>query len=119
MSLIERTENLPYHPPIPLMGRAGLLDTIKQHLLPNKAVLMYGAAGVGKRSIAAAVALEHLNTGGQVLWLASDEVELLACQILLAYQVKDASMSSAKFILEKHKPLVVLIAKPDIAAQFI
>src|SRR5688572_6447118 len=48
MSLIERAENLPYHPPIPLMGRAGLLDTIKGHLLPNKAVLMYGAAGVGK-----------------------------------------------------------------------
>ncbi len=105
-------------PPGKLVGRDAILAQVYSHLKENKAVLVYGASGIGKTALAATLARAYTELPGGVLWLNVDDTpfpELLA-RIGRAYNIKELATSdnpislvaSAINTLVANKPLVVL-----------
>ena len=56
------------HPGRPV-GRDAVLKEIYDHLKENRAVLVHGAAGLGKTTLAAALSAAYTQQAGGVLWL--------------------------------------------------
>jgi tetratricopeptide (TPR) repeat protein len=118
------------HPGRPI-GRDDLLKTLLGALKQNEAVLLQGASGIGKTTVAVTIASAYAQQPDQsVLWLNVDNpplVELVA-RIGRAYQDNDISTSQNPLskvgtvanLLSQNKPLIVLDGEiqADVLAQF-
>lgn len=99
------------------IGRDDALREIYTVLRANQAVLVRGASGMGKTTLAAALAAAYTQQAGGVLWLSRVGAlsELLA-RIGRAYrapEVTNSDQTSAMIVgvaslLAKHKPLIVI-----------
>lgn len=119
------------HPGRPI-GRDDLLKTLLGALKQNEAVLLQGASGIGKTTVAVTIASAYAQQPDQsVLWLRVNNppfVELMA-RIGRAYQDNDISTSQNPLskvgavanLLSQHKPLIILDGEiqADILMQFI
>ena len=118
------------HPGRPI-GRDDLLKTLLGALKQNEAVVLQGASGIGKTTVAVTIASAYAQQADQsVLWLSVNNppfVELIA-RIGRAYQDNDISSSQNPLskvgavanLLSQHKPLIVLDGEiqADILTQF-
>jgi len=118
------------HPGRPI-GRDDLLKTLLGALKQNEAVLLHGASGIGKTTVAVTIASAYAQQPDQsVLWLSIHNpplVELIA-RIGRAYQNNDISTSQNPLskvgavanLLSQHKPLIVLDGEiqVDVLKQF-
>jgi tetratricopeptide (TPR) repeat protein len=117
---------LPVMLPGKLVGRDAFLAQIYSQLRANQAVLLYGAAGIGKSALAATLASAYTELPGGALWFGVHEAALdeLVVRVGRAYQVAEITSASnplgmigaAANTLTSHKPLLVLDGKPDAAA---
>jgi len=118
------------HPGRPI-GRDDLLKTLLGALKQNEAVLLHGASGIGKTTVAVTIASAYAQQPDQsVLWLSINNpplIELIA-RIGRAYQDNDISTSQNPLskvgavanLLSQHKPLIVLDGniQADVLTQF-
>jgi len=109
---------LPVMLPGKLTGRDLLLAQVYSHLKANKPVLLYGAAGIGKTALAAALASAYTELPGGALWLNVENASLdeLIVRVGRAYDVAEIMsantplglVGAAASTLTSHKPLLVL-----------
>ncbi len=109
---------LPFPRPERPIGRDDVLQDIYAALRLNTAVMVSGAAGLGKTSLAAALAAAYTQQPGGVLWLSGNTSPLasLLVRIGRAYGVREISNSeqpsgtagAVAALLAQHKPLIVL-----------
>ena len=108
---------LPVSPPATLFGRADIYSAIDSALSFDRAVLLYGFPGIGKRSLAASFAARRLSSGQDVVWLSTSENDFLSLlwQILDAYQISesDSPEQSVLKVLNEHHPLIVIDSATD------
>ena len=123
--------DLPLKRPARPIGRDRLLRSLLAMLQQNQAVVLHGAAGIGKTTVAAAVASVYAQQPGQaVLWLTVSRPPLveLVVRIGRAYGIREISshpnpldkMVELANLLSQHKPLIVLDGEVSAAvlAQF-
>jgi len=122
---------LPVALPTKLLGRDAALAQIYPQLKQGRAILVYGAPGVGKTALAATLATAYAQQPGGVLWLnvENDTLESLIVRVGRAYHVAEiltadnplAMVGAAANVLMQHKPLIVLDGRisAQIAAKFI
>ncbi len=130
-SPVHEAAALPVTPPSKLLGRDAALAQIYPQLKQGRAVLVYGAPGVGKTALAAALATAYAQQPGGVLWLNvdNDTLESLIVRVGRAYHVTEilnadnplAMVGAAANVLIQHKPLIVLDGRigAQVAAKFI
>lgn len=118
------------HPGRPI-GRDELVKAVYNHLRDNRPVLLYGVDGVGKTTIAAALAAAYTQQPGGVLWLsdASQSFGGLIARIARAYDLYEVAASerptahvgAVASALMQHRPLLVLDGVTNMAVmeQFI
>lgn len=106
------------------IGRDDLLRALLQRLRQNQPLVLHGASGIGKTTIAATLASVHVQQPEQsVLWLPVNEpplVELLV-RIGRAYGALDicnapnplSKRSAVAGLLGQHRPLIVLDGRVD------
>jgi tetratricopeptide (TPR) repeat protein len=124
--------DLPVALPPKLIGRDLVLAEIYKQLRDNRAVLIHGAAGVGKTALAATLASAYTDLPGGVLWLELANNLTLADLIVRvgrAYQIPDIAASenplgmvgATAATLTQHKPLLILDGRFDwqVGAEFI
>ncbi|MFQ3646304.1 MAG: tetratricopeptide repeat protein [Anaerolineae bacterium] len=109
---------LPFPRPERPIGRDDVLKEVYGVLRLNTAVMVSGAAGLGKTSLAAALAAAYTQQPGGVLWLSGNTSPLssLLVRIGRAYNAREISNSeqpsgtvgAVAALLAQHKPLVVL-----------
>jgi tetratricopeptide (TPR) repeat protein len=109
---------LPFPRPERPIGRDDVLKEVYGALRLNTAVMVSGAAGLGKTSLAAALAAAYTQQPGGVLWLSGNTSPLssLLVRIGRAYGAREISNSeqpsgtvgAVAALLAQHKPLVVL-----------
>lgn len=109
---------LPLPRPERPIGRDDVLKDVYAALRLNTAVMVSGAAGLGKTSLAAALAAAYTQQPGGVLWLSGNTSPLssLLVRIGRAYGAREISNSeqpsgtvgAVAALLAQHKPLVVL-----------
>jgi hypothetical protein len=109
---------LPIPRPERPIGRDAVLKDVYAALRLNTAVMVSGAAGLGKSSLAAALAAAYVQQPGGVLWLSGNTSPLssLLVRIGRAYQAREISNNeqpsgtagAVAALLARHKPLVVL-----------
>lgn len=114
--------DLPVMLPSKLVGRDTVLSTVYNVLKQNKAVLIHGAAGVGKTAIAATLASAYTKQPGGSLWLTvdGDSLAQLIVRIGRAYGDMDIANSEAPTgkigavaaLLAQNKPMIVLDGNP-------
>ncbi len=122
---------LPVDAPPKLIGRDTTLARVYTHLKENRAVLLHGAAGVGKTAVAAKLANAYTELPGGALWLNIDTPSLgdLLARIGRAYQMENVTSSETPtaFVgaiattLSREKPLIVLDGSIDaeVANEFV
>jgi tetratricopeptide (TPR) repeat protein/energy-coupling factor transporter ATP-binding protein EcfA2 len=109
--------------PAKLVGRDSTLAQVYGQLKANKAVLIYGDAGIGKTALAATLASAYTELPGGALWLNVDgsslpdlivrtgraygELEIAASSNPMGMVAAVASTFASK------KPLIVIDGKPD------
>jgi tetratricopeptide (TPR) repeat protein/adenylate kinase family enzyme len=108
-----------------------LLAKVYSDLKNDNAVLLYGAAGVGKTALAATLASAYSELPGGVLWLQVDGASLveLIVRVARAYGRSDIANSdnavsrteAVRELLSEEKPLLVLdgAPAPQATADFI
>lgn len=118
------------HPGRPV-GRDDLIKDIYTHLQSGQAVLLHGASGNGKTTLAATLAAAFIKQPGGVLWLASGSHPLpaLLVQVGRALGISDittseqpaARIGTLATALTQRKPFIVLDNVTDALApqQFI
>ncbi|XWX04215.1 tetratricopeptide repeat protein [Aggregatilineales bacterium SYSU G02658] len=109
---------LPVSRPERPVGRDDVLRDVYAALRLNTAVMVSGAAGLGKTSLAAALAAAYAQQPGGVLWLSGSTSPLasLLVRIGRAYGAREISNSeqpsgtagAVAALLAQHKPLIVL-----------
>ncbi|NWG16511.1 MAG: tetratricopeptide repeat protein [Chloroflexi bacterium] len=114
-----------------LVGREKSLAQVYSHLKTHKAVLLYGAAGIGKTALAGTLASAYTELPGGVLWLNvhGSPLDELIVRVGRAYgdldiansDVPSGMVGAVASTLSSHKPLLVLDGKPNLpaAADFI
>ncbi|GIL14015.1 MAG: hypothetical protein BroJett038_27350 [Chloroflexota bacterium] len=114
-----------------LIGREKSLAQVYSHLKTHKAVLIFGAAGIGKTALAGTLASAYTELPGGALWLNVHDSPLdeLIVRVGRAYgdldiansDVPSGMIGAAASTLNTHKPLLVLDGKPNLqaAADFI
>ena len=111
--------DLPLRRPGRPFGRDSILKTLLLELQQNQKVVLHGASGIGKTTIAATIASVYAQQANQsVLWLNGDNPPLaeLMVRIGRAYRAHDISASqnppgeaaALASLLSQHKPLLVL-----------
>ncbi|MDX2138264.1 MAG: NB-ARC domain-containing protein [Chloroflexota bacterium] len=122
---------LPAHVPSKLFGRDALLAKVYSDLKNDDAVLLYGAAGIGKTALAATLASAYSELPGGVVWLTVDGASLaeLIVRVARAYGRSDIANSdnpvsrteAVRELLSDEKPLLVLdgAPAPQATADFI
>lgn len=118
------------HPGRPV-GRDDVLKEVYGYLRTNQAVLVHGASGVGKTTLAAALAAAYTQQPGGVLWLNAEQPTLAALLVRVgrAYglpdvttsQTPNAHVGAVASALMQHKPFIVLdhVNYAAVAAQFV
>ncbi len=126
-----KAQSLPVQLPAKLVGRDSTLAQVYTQLKANKAVQIYGAAGMGKTALAATLASAYTELPGGVLWLNVDNSSLseLIVRTGRAYNVLEIAASSNAMgmvaavasTFATHKPLIVIDGKHDskATAEFI
>ena len=109
---------LPLPRPERPVGRDEVLKDVYSAIRINSAVMISGAPGLGKTSLAAALAAAYTQQPGGVLWLHGDTTPLssLLVRIGRAYGARDISNSdqpsgtagAVAALLAQNKPLIVL-----------
>ncbi len=122
---------LPVDAPPKLFGRDTTLARVYTHLKENRAVLLHGAAGVGKTAVAAKLANAYTELPGGALWLNIDSPNLgdLLARIGRAFQMENVTTSETPtaFVgavattLSHEKPLIVLdgTISAEVANEFV
>jgi tetratricopeptide (TPR) repeat protein len=110
--------SLPVMKPTRLFGRDITLARIDAQLKDNRAVLIYGAPGIGKTALAAALAAKYADLPGGALWIAVDNAPLpeLIARVARAYHLNEvtsrenpATMAGTlASTLANQRPLIVL-----------
>ncbi|MCC6804925.1 MAG: ATP-binding protein [Anaerolineae bacterium] len=118
-------------PPGKLVGRDVVLARVYSQLKENKAVLVYGASGIGKTTLAATLASAYTELPGGVLWLDVNDTPLpeLLARVGRAYGVREVATSDnplnqvnvAMNALTAAKPMVVIdgTINPQATAEFV
>ena len=118
------------HPGRPI-GRDDTLKEVYGHLREQQPVLIHGASGVGKTTLAAALAAAYTQQPGGVLWLDGDQPALAALLVHVgrAYkltnvtnsQTPGAYIGAVSNALMQNKPFIVIdnLKSATLAAQFI
>ncbi len=111
-------ERLPVAPPAQLIGRSSDRDALQRVLLAGGAVLLHGMSGIGKTALAAALAADHTEQSGGVLWLEGTNDTLLSLlnRVARAYSLPPASVgddvashtANVRAVLQENRPLIVL-----------
>lgn len=123
------TDALPIQPPPTLYGRQTELEQLRIQVKDGRMTWLDGVSGSGRRSLAATVASEMVNTAGGVLWLGVyyDNLLMLAGRISRAYGVAALStddlasqLEIVQALLAKNKPLIVIDGpiSPTVIQQF-
>jgi tetratricopeptide (TPR) repeat protein/energy-coupling factor transporter ATP-binding protein EcfA2 len=122
---------LPLPRPERPVGRDEVLKEVYGLVRANTPVLLHGAPGMGKTSLAAALAAAYTQQPGGVLWLNDDTQPLssLLVRIGRAYNNREISNSdqpggtvgAVAALLAQHKPFIVLdnIADAFVMQQFV
>lgn len=122
---------LPVDAPPKLIGRDTTLARVYTHLKDNKAVLIYGASGVGKSAVAVTLASAYTELPGGSLWLNIDQPSFaeLIIRVGRAYNLTTVTRSDnpVAFVgavastLTREKPLIVLDGKisAETAEEFV
>ncbi|NDJ78070.1 MAG: tetratricopeptide repeat protein [Chloroflexi bacterium] len=115
---IHGSHNLPVQVPDTLFGRDSDLAAIHLSLKAGTSVLLHGPDGVGKTTLAAALANGYAELPGGVLWFEghNDALPALLNRFLRAYANPTLTRRSSldeltgivRSILQEHRPLVVL-----------
>lgn len=86
---------LPVMPPGRPVGRDELLKEIYSHLQARRPVLLHGASGMGKTTLAAALAAAFTNQAGGVLWLTngSQSFASLTVRVARGLGIRDVTTS--------------------------
>ncbi len=118
-----KAQALPVQLPSKLVGRDSTLAQVYGQLKANKAVLIYGVAGIGKTALAATLASAYTELPGGALWLNVDNSSLpeLIVRTGRAYNVLEIAASSNPMGMvaavassfASNKPLIVIDGKPD------
>ncbi|MEP6985351.1 MAG: hypothetical protein ABI970_07130 [Chloroflexota bacterium] len=121
-----KAQSLPVQLPGKLVGRDSTLAQVYGQLKANKAVLIYGAAGIGKTALAATLASAYTELPGGALWLDVENSSLpeLIVRTGRAYNVLEIAASSNPMgmvaavasTFASNKPLIVIDGKPDAKA---
>lgn len=118
------------HPGRPV-GRDDELKVIYTHLRNNQAVLLHGAPGMGKTTLAAALAVPYTQQDNGVIWLNINRAPLAEYLVRIgrAYAITDVITSETPLAmvgmvasaLTQYKPFIVIDGEPDAAAtaQFV
>lgn len=124
-------QSLPVMLPGKLIGRDITLAQVYRQIKENKAVLLYGVAGIGKTALAATLAAAFTEQPGGVLWMnvSDSPLEELLVRVGRAYNIPEIANSenplgmvgAVASTLTRYKPLIVLDGKlnEDATAQFI
>jgi len=118
-----KAQSLPVQLPVKLVGRDSTLAQVYSQLKANKAVLIYGEAGIGKTALAATLASAYTELPGGALWLQSEASSLadLIVRVGRAYNVLEIAASSNALGMvaavassfAANKPLIVIDGNPD------
>ncbi len=118
-----KAQSLPVQLPGKLVGRDSTLAQVYGQLKANKAVLIYGEAGIGKTALAATLASAYTELPGGALWLNVENSSLpeLIVRTGRAYNVLEIAASSNPMGMvaavassfASNKPLIVIDGKPD------
>src|SRR5689334_7032023 len=118
-----KAQSLPVQLPGKLVGRDSTLAQVYGQLKANKAVLISGAAGIGKTALAATLASAYAELPGGALWFNVDNSALpeLIVRTGRAYSVLEIAASSNPMgmvaavasTFASNKPLIVIDGKPD------
>jgi len=118
-----KAQALPVQLPSKLLGRDSTLAQVYGQLKANKAVLIYGATGIGKTALAATLASAYTELPGGALWLNVDNSSLpeLIVRTGRGYNVLEIAASSNPMGMiaavassfASNKPLIVIDGKPD------
>ncbi len=121
-----KAQSLPVQLPGKLVGRDSTLAQVYGQLKANKAVLIYGEAGIGKTALAATLASAYTELPGGALWLNVENSSLpeLIVRTGRAYNVLEIAASSNPIgmvaavasTFASNKPLIVIDGKPDAKA---
>jgi tetratricopeptide (TPR) repeat protein len=127
---VHQASALPVALPGKIAGRESLLAQVYGHLKSNKAVLLYGASGMGKTAVAATLASAYTELPGGAVWLNVNDptLEQLIARVGRAYDVPEIKtaqnplgmVAGAASALTAGKPLLVLDGKQSAAtADFV
>ncbi|MFN8531582.1 MAG: tetratricopeptide repeat protein [Anaerolineae bacterium] len=118
---VHKAGMLPVDAPQKLIGRDTTLARVYTHLKENRAVLLYGPAGIGKSAVAATLASAYTELPGGSLWLPVDNPTFadLLVRVGRAYNLSTITTSNtplafvgaAATALSREKPLIVLDGK--------
>ncbi len=118
-----KAQSLPVQLPAKLVGRDSTLAQVYSQLKANKAILIHGAAGVGKTALAATLASAYTELPGGALWLNVENSSLseLVVRTGRAYNVLEIAASSNPIgmvaavasTFASNKPLIVIDGKSD------
>jgi tetratricopeptide (TPR) repeat protein len=121
-----KAQALPVQLPGKLVGRDSTLKQVYDQLKANKAVLIYGDAGIGKTALAATLASAYTELPGGTLWLNVDNSSLpqLIVRTGRAYNELEIAASSNPMGMvaavassfASNKPLIVIDGKHDARA---